>query len=115
MPQIDPYLYASWIAERNVSLLAVAIGMQEWDGHGFTLLNVLDGCQRRPAIPGTKPAKPKPVARPKAESKGALEIKTVLKAARALYKDIPPEDLAGTDEWIGVSRVSLAALWELIK
>ena len=66
-------------------------------------------------IPGTKPAKKKPVARPKAESKGDMEIKTVLKAARALYKDIPPEDLAGTDEWIGVSRVSLAALWELIK
>ena len=49
----------------------------------------------RATIPGTaKPSKAKPVARPKAESKGSLEIKTVLAladdlAAKALDDELP--------------------------
>ena len=65
--------------------------------------------------PGTKPAKPKPIARPKAESKGALEIKTVLKAAKALFKEVSDEELDGLEQWVSVDRVKLKTLKELVK
>jgi hypothetical protein len=70
----------------------------------------------RATIPGTaKPSKVKPVARPKAESKGALEIKTVLKAVKALLAGVTAEELASEDEFVGVDRVKLAALAALVR
>ena len=70
----------------------------------------------RATIPGTaKPSKAKPVARPKAESKGALEIKTVLKAVKALLAGVTAEELASEDEFVGVDRVKLAALAALVR
>lgn len=71
--------------------------------------------QPRPSqasIPGTKPAKVKPVSRPKAESKKSVEIKTVLKAIVALLDD---EDVTNAlnnedEQYISVDRIKLLKL-----
>ena len=50
-------------------------------------------------ILGTKPSKPRPVARPKAESKGALEIKTVLDLADDLAMKALDDELPISEVW----------------
>ena len=70
----------------------------------------------RATIPGTaKPSKAKPVARPKAESKGDRENKTVLKAVKDLFKEVSDEELNGLEQWVCVDRVKLAALAALVR
>jgi hypothetical protein len=66
-------------------------------------------------IPGTKPAKVKPLSRPKAASKKDQNIKTVLKAVKSLLADVEPSVLANEgDEYVSVDRVKLLALSKLV-
>ena len=66
-------------------------------------------------IPGTKPAKVKPLSRPKAASKKDQNIKTVLKAVRDLMKSIDEDDLTNEDfEDVSVNRELLLALSKLV-
>jgi hypothetical protein len=66
-------------------------------------------------IPGTKPAKVKPVSRPKAASKKEVKIKTVLKAVKLLLDDVEAAVLENEgDEYVSVDRVKLLALSKLV-
>ena len=66
-------------------------------------------------IPGTKPAKPKPVSRPKATSRKDQNIKTVLKAVKSLLSDVEPGVLDNEgDDYISVDRLKLLALSKLV-
>lgn len=66
-------------------------------------------------IPGTKPAKVKPISRPKASSKKDVAIKTVLKAIKSLLEDVPEDDLTNeSEEWMSVDRVKLLELSKLV-
>jgi ParB-like chromosome segregation protein Spo0J len=66
-------------------------------------------------IPGRKPAKVKPVSRPKAASKKDQNIKTVMKAVHNLMKSIDEDDLTNEDfEDVSVNRELLLALHRAI-
>jgi ParB-like chromosome segregation protein Spo0J len=66
-------------------------------------------------IPGTKPAKVKPVSRPKAASKKEVKIKTVLKAVKLLLDDVEAAVLENEgDEYVSVDRVKLLTLSKLV-